>query len=183
MRSVSYSSLMACGLCWQRACDEAAALAGSETVLGALDPTLALEAEVFASYVELLGSIYAVLEQRATDTDEHAVTPEAYSSLGKKVDAMEAAGVRNIEAIRGWRTAIGAEGLPTVGSSPKLPPLPSATPDAEQSADQGSSPRWVDAEYDGGPRKQTPRTPGTPPPRRHARSASPRRRRRRCRPC
>ena len=48
-----------CGLCWQRACDEAAALAGSETALGSLAPTLALEAEVFASYVPLLGAMVA----------------------------------------------------------------------------------------------------------------------------
>ena len=102
------------------ACATAAALVAPGTTLYAADPSLALEAEVIASYVQLLGAIYAVLHQRSTETAEHAVSAAGYASMGPKIEAMERAGARNVEAIRAWRRAIGDAGLGTQASSPVL---------------------------------------------------------------
>lgn len=79
------------------ACEEAAALAREHL---AQDPTIASEAEVAGSYVQLLGCVYAVLLQRAVD---ECTTPESLREMGARVGAMEAAGARNVAAIRAWR--------------------------------------------------------------------------------
>lgn len=79
------------------ACEEAAALAREHL---AQDPTIASEAEVAASYVQLLGCVHAVLLQRAVDD---CGTPESLREMGARVWEMEAAGARNVAAIKTWR--------------------------------------------------------------------------------
>ena len=81
----------------KRICDVACELA-SENL--SHDPTIAAEAEVAASYVELLGRVYAVLVLRAEDD---CATEDSLREMSTRVAAMEEAGARNVAAIRSWR--------------------------------------------------------------------------------
>ena len=66
----------------------------------AFDPTIASEAEVAGSYVQLLGAIHAVLLLRAEDD---CATEHSLRKMSIRVAAVEEAGSRNIAAIRAWR--------------------------------------------------------------------------------
>jgi hypothetical protein len=78
-------------------CEKASVLAREHL---SQDPTLASEAEVAASYVQLLGCVHAVLLQRAIDD---CATAESLDEMSRRVSAMEAAGARNVAAIKAWR--------------------------------------------------------------------------------
>ena len=80
-----------------RICDVACKLANEKL---SHDPTIAAEAEVAASYVELLGTIHAVLVLRAEDD---CATEDSLREMSARVVAMEEAGARNVAAIRAWR--------------------------------------------------------------------------------
>ena len=60
-------------------------------------PELALEAELTASYIEVLGAVSAILQHTRADR-EAAGMP----ALGRLVAAMELAGGRNVAAMRAW---------------------------------------------------------------------------------
>jgi hypothetical protein len=81
-------------------CDAACKLASEQL---SHDPTIASEAEVAASYVQLLGSIHAVLLLRAEDD---CATERSLREMSSRVAAMEEAGARNVAAIRAWRRGV-----------------------------------------------------------------------------
>lgn len=55
----------------------------------------------------LLGAVHAVLQQRSADSPSAALSAAGFAALGVNVGAMQAAGARNVGAIRAWRSNYG----------------------------------------------------------------------------
>jgi len=67
-----------------------------------LGPQLALEAELTASYIVLLGAIFAVLKHTRVHREACDLV-----SLGKLISTMELAGARNVAAMQAWKGSLG----------------------------------------------------------------------------